>query len=150
MYWQQISARAVHVIFPAHHGDAHARRRCRCSLHSSDARSCPAGHHTDLHACIDPHAETDPCSHASLSTVEIAELLRANDDRSRAIFGFFLGTGCREQEVAYMTWSDVDLERNIVRIDEPTTRQPNQQTVADFVLVHRSGKDLWQSPTAIQ
>lgn len=36
------------------------------------------------------------------------------------------------------------------RLNEPTTRQPKQQAVADFVLVHRSRKDLWQSPTAIQ
>jgi integrase len=52
----------------------------------------------------------------SYSETEIAELLSAGDERSRAIFGFFLGTGCREQEVAYMTWNDVDLEQNIVRI----------------------------------
>jgi integrase len=37
---------------------------------------------------------------------ELGELLRARDERSRAVFGFFLGTGCREQEVAYMTWAD--------------------------------------------
>jgi integrase/recombinase XerD len=48
--------------------------------------------------------------------VEIAQLLQAGDERSRIIFGFFLGTGCREQEVAYMTWSDLDLDQKIVRI----------------------------------
>ena len=48
--------------------------------------------------------------------VEIARLLQAGDERSRTVFGFFLGTGCREQEVAYMTWSDVDLDQKIVRI----------------------------------
>jgi len=48
--------------------------------------------------------------------VEIAQLLQAGDKRSRTVFGFFLGTGCREQEVAYMTWSDVDLDQKIVRI----------------------------------
>jgi integrase/recombinase XerD len=48
--------------------------------------------------------------------VEIAQLLRGGDQRSRTVFGFFLGTGCREQEVAYMTWSDVDLDQKIVRI----------------------------------
>jgi len=47
---------------------------------------------------------------------EIAQLLRAGRDKSRLICGFFLGTGCREQEVAYMTWNDVDLEQKIVRV----------------------------------
>jgi len=47
---------------------------------------------------------------------DIAQLLRAGNAKSRAIFGFFLGTGCREQEVAYMTWNDVDLDQKIVRI----------------------------------
>ena len=48
--------------------------------------------------------------------VEIAQLIQAGDKRSRTVFGFFLGTGCREQEVAHMTWSDVDLDQKIVRI----------------------------------
>lgn len=47
---------------------------------------------------------------------EVAELLKEVDERSRAIFGFFLGTGCREQEVAYMTWSDVDIDQKLVRV----------------------------------
>jgi integrase len=47
---------------------------------------------------------------------EIVELLRAGNEKSQTIFGFFLGTGCREQEVAYMTWNDVDLEQKIVRV----------------------------------
>jgi integrase len=50
------------------------------------------------------------------SEQEIAQLLQSGDERSRAIFGFFLGTGCREQEVAFMIWSDVDLDQKIVRI----------------------------------
>ena len=47
---------------------------------------------------------------------ELVDLLRAGDEKSRAIFGFFLATGCREQEVAHMIWADVDLEEKIVRI----------------------------------
>lgn len=47
---------------------------------------------------------------------EIAQLLRTGSEKSRAICGFFLGTGCREQEVAYMTWNDVDLAQKIVRV----------------------------------
>jgi integrase len=50
------------------------------------------------------------------SEADIAQLLRAGNAKSRAILGFFLGTGCREQEVAYMTWNDVDLDQKIVRI----------------------------------
>jgi integrase/recombinase XerD len=47
---------------------------------------------------------------------EITQLLRAGNEKSRVICGFFLGTGCREQEVAYMTGNDVDLEQKIVRV----------------------------------
>lgn len=47
---------------------------------------------------------------------EIGRLLRAGNEKSRGICGFFLGTGCREQEVAHMTWNDVDLEQKIVRV----------------------------------
>jgi integrase/recombinase XerD len=47
---------------------------------------------------------------------EIAQLLRAGNQKSQTIFGFFLGTGCREQEVAHMTWNDVDLGQKIVRV----------------------------------
>jgi len=47
---------------------------------------------------------------------EIARLLRAGNRKSQTIFGFFLGTGCREQEVAHMTWNDVDLGQKIVRV----------------------------------
>lgn len=50
------------------------------------------------------------------SEAEIAQLLRASNEKSRMIFGFFLATGCREQEVAYMTWNDVDFEQKIVRV----------------------------------
>ncbi|HET8924799.1 MAG TPA: tyrosine-type recombinase/integrase [Candidatus Acidoferrum sp.] len=50
------------------------------------------------------------------SEAEIAQLLRGGNEKSRVICGFFLGTGCREQEVAYMTWNDVDLEQKIVRV----------------------------------
>lgn len=52
---------------------------------------------------------------------EIARLLEAADQRLRPTFGFFLGSGCREQEVAHMTWRDVDLDQKIVRI----TAKPN-------------------------
>jgi len=50
------------------------------------------------------------------SETEIAQLLRAGNDKSQVVFGFFLGTGCREQEVAYMAWNDVDCEEKIVRV----------------------------------
>jgi len=46
----------------------------------------------------------------------IAQLLRAGSEKLQTVFGFFLGTGCREQEVEYMTWNDVDLEQKIVRV----------------------------------
>lgn len=55
---------------------------------------------------------------------EISRLLQVADDRSRSVFGFFLATGCREQEVAYMTWSDVDFDEKLVRITATTARKP--------------------------
>lgn len=50
------------------------------------------------------------------SEVEVAELLGTSDKKEQVIFGFFLATGCREQEVAYMAWNDVDLVQRIVRV----------------------------------
>jgi integrase/recombinase XerD len=46
----------------------------------------------------------------------LGSLLDAAGEKLRIVFGFFLATGCREMEVAYMTWSDVDLDQKIVRI----------------------------------
>jgi integrase/recombinase XerD len=47
---------------------------------------------------------------------ETAHLLRAGDEKSRVIFGFFLGTGCREQEVAHMAWNDINFEQRIISV----------------------------------
>jgi integrase len=40
---------------------------------------------------------------------QVKALLGAMDDELRIRFRFFLGSGCREQEVQYATWNDLDL-----------------------------------------
>jgi integrase/recombinase XerD len=50
------------------------------------------------------------------SESETSKLLQAGDGKMRVAFSFFLATGCREQEVAYMTWTDIDFDQKIVRI----------------------------------
>jgi integrase len=43
------------------------------------------------------------------STEELGELFGACTPAERLVFQFFLGTGCREREVTFATWKDVDL-----------------------------------------
>jgi integrase len=43
------------------------------------------------------------------STEELGELFGACTPAERLVFQFFLGTGCREREVMFATWKDVDL-----------------------------------------
>lgn len=63
------------------------------------------------------------------SEAEIAQLLRAGNEKSRVICGFFLGTGCREQEVAYMTWNDVSRVAILNRGSEWRRWEPHQHLV---------------------
>jgi integrase/recombinase XerD len=50
------------------------------------------------------------------SEAEIAQLLRAGDENLSLILEFFLATGCREQEVANVTWNDVDFKQKLIRV----------------------------------
>jgi integrase/recombinase XerD len=43
------------------------------------------------------------------STEELGQLFGACTPAERLVFQFFLGTGCREREVMFATWKDVDL-----------------------------------------
>jgi integrase len=54
-----------------------------------------------------PEVEEEPPEPFSDETVK--SLLAACDDNERELFRFFLGTGSREQEVMFASWSDVDL-----------------------------------------
>jgi len=44
---------------------------------------------------------------------ELRKLFDACNLEERAVFSFFLGTGCREQEVSHAEWSDVDWQHHI-------------------------------------
>jgi integrase/recombinase XerD len=46
----------------------------------------------------------------------LARLFAACDPEERAVFTFFVRTGCREQEVMYACWSDLDLVRGTLTI----------------------------------
>jgi len=47
---------------------------------------------------------------------EMNTFLAACDERRRTLFRFFLMTGCREQEVMYATWPDIDLKEKTFRV----------------------------------
>ena len=54
-----------------------------------------------------PEVEVEPPEPFADETVKA--LLAACDDEERVLFRFFLGTGAREAEVTFASWSDVDL-----------------------------------------
>jgi integrase len=45
----------------------------------------------------------------AFSPEEVKALMAEADEDERAVFSFFLGTGCREAEVSHAEWSDIDL-----------------------------------------
>jgi integrase/recombinase XerD len=50
--------------------------------------------------------------------VFLSRLFAACSDEERLTFQFFLGSGCREQEVSHACWPDVDLERRTLTVQE--------------------------------
>lgn len=48
----------------------------------------------------------------------VTRLLSACDAEERLVFRFFLLSGCREQEVSYACWSDLDLSRRMLTIQK--------------------------------
>lgn len=57
-----------------------------------------------------PKPQQDPPR--AYSDVELRKLFSFFDEEEQAIFKFFLGTGCREQEVSHAEWSDIDWQRH--------------------------------------
>lgn len=47
---------------------------------------------------------------------EMNTFFAACDERRRTLFRFFLMTGCRDQEVMYATWPDIDLKEKTFRV----------------------------------
>ncbi len=52
---------------------------------------------------------------------EIKKLLAAMDSEDKLLYSFFLGTGCRDQEVRFAAWKDIDFEKETFRV----TRKPD-------------------------
>jgi integrase/recombinase XerD len=48
----------------------------------------------------------------AFSDAELRRLFDACNPEEHAVFSFFLGTGCREQEVSHAEWSDVDWQHH--------------------------------------
>lgn len=49
----------------------------------------------------------------AFSQNDLRNIFEAMEAEQRAVFSFFLGSGCREQEVSHAEWSDVDFQHRI-------------------------------------
>jgi integrase/recombinase XerD len=58
-----------------------------------------------------PTVEKQPVK--AFSQDELRKVFQNMDEEEHSIFSFFLGTGCREQEVSNAEWSDVDFQHRI-------------------------------------
>jgi integrase/recombinase XerD len=47
---------------------------------------------------------------------ELNKLFRGMSLDEKLLFNFFLGTGCREKEVVYASWKDLDLDRGVFHV----------------------------------
>jgi hypothetical protein len=52
----------------------------------------------------------------TIETPSAHEVFQAMDDEDHSAFSFFLGSGCREQEVSHAEWSDVDFQHRIFTV----------------------------------
>jgi integrase/recombinase XerD len=76
-----------------------------------------------------PEIEVEAPEEFSDETVKA--LLAASTDEERTAFRFFLGSGCREQEVTFAAWSDLDLHKGTYTV----RKKPD---VAFFPKTHES------------
>ncbi|HEY2352955.1 MAG TPA: site-specific integrase [Candidatus Acidoferrum sp.] len=65
--------------------------------------------------------DTDP---EPYTDEDLRKLKQAATPRERLILQFFLSTGCRDQEVAHVEFSDLDREHNLVRIHKKPDWKP--------------------------
>jgi integrase len=54
----------------------------------------------------------------AFSNAELRKLFDACSTEENAVFSFFLGTGCREQEVSHAEWSDIDWQHHTFTVQE--------------------------------
>jgi integrase len=78
------------------------------------------------------------------SEEEVRAMLAASDEDERDFIHLFLRTGCRDEEVAYMLWSDVDWKRDQIVINEkpqwgwkPKDKEERTIPLEDGVLLKR-------------
>ena len=55
---------------------------------------------------------------AAYSPSQVQQLMSAASKADRLLWTFFLGSGCREQEVQFATWPDMDFEAGLFRVRE--------------------------------
>jgi integrase len=63
------------------------------------------------------------------SPAEIKKLFDAMDDEEKFRYGFFLDTACREQEVMYATWNDIDWANK-----EPKSHEERHVPLSDTMI----------------
>lgn len=72
-----------------------------------------------INECAVPMKDERERAHRRPSTYsqnEIDKLLTAATAFEKTVYGTLLLTGLREQELCYLTWKDVDLKREILRV----------------------------------
>ncbi|MGB6718089.1 MAG: site-specific integrase [Candidatus Acidiferrales bacterium] len=47
---------------------------------------------------------------------ELKKLFAAMDEEQRTRYKFFLGTGCRDQEVSFAAWTDIDFDKKVYHV----------------------------------
>jgi len=52
----------------------------------------------------------------AFSQDELRKVFQKMDEEEHSIFSFFLGSGCREQEVSHAEWSDIDFQHRIFTV----------------------------------
>ena len=71
------------------------------------------------------------------SKEEVHELLAAGNDRMRPIIEVLLYTGLRRDELAHLTWADVDLQRRIVAVQAKDGWNPKDYEVRHIPMAPR-------------
>lgn len=61
-----------------------------------------------------PEVEEEPAT--PYTPKELEKLFAAMDEEQRIRYKFFLGTGCRDREVSFAAWDDLDLERGVYHV----------------------------------
>jgi integrase/recombinase XerD len=62
--------------------------------------------------------ETEEKPPRAYSDAELHKLFSVMDAEEQVIFNFFLGTGCREQEVQHAEWSDIDWQHHTFTVQQ--------------------------------